>query len=903
MHANKSFNGAASASQQTHVPLNESIARLIVSSCLLEPSLSHIPRSPVPPPSSAPISIAQAESHPLAALLGPKQLLWASAGSMALVAHCSSLWKTVPPIFFLAFVISYQATHSDSDDHLRKLKLIAALEAVLSVANQSDLLLHDVLSNLSGLEESVAGTALDAFYLRHSADDELAHELDTVRQNVESQLRQTMEACAKASEVISESVASKEQLQGLLDMHHVTTTTTATAGNQDQNSEGDRQEHSQREEQHPEPIPLRLPRAVAKSKSRPASFISDGGVLPTSPDLPLYRRRRPSLSLDSNSNHRRRNRSSIQILPSTPPSASGSSRHAVPPRPLGRSFSARAASRDSPSSALRKSVFSPPLQEAFDDSALDSSYAKLTQLSRSPAAYEGIKHAHDHLRKRLSLSSSSSSEPKSAPLPQEDRRLSHIGAVTGWLPPTDNAAFSPTTTWAKRHDRRMSQHAPAPSSRPFIFAGGNGSSPFQTQSGSSSRGRHGSNDSKRYSLLSQQSHVSSALAPAHEVLSDSGYAPDERSGQSSNKHAKALEVLFDRLHCERRRMLCCLMAVDVAHLLGRSPNQVTSISAALSSVSEQSEHLQLVLQRELDRLAWTANGGRSSCSEKRESWSPLLPGAWTHPSNTNKSRHLSPWDLPGQQSSPVPSAGKSPLSTRSDFNFAPEPSTNEKQRSTISQFDGKSSKMSRSLRSIEAKLSIASEELHHRNSLEASHWDSMDMEEGSRAQELLTVHDSIRADIEGLLRDWDESRVLLRLAVHPEPARPREPALPEHAAEAEAEADEASDEPSLTHSTRQHRNSSIFSSEITTPDQSPPQQSLAALFHGQEEENMTPTAAAALDAPEQVFEADVATADKTKQKPQLSREERIRLMKEKRAVEKSQADSESHQPNISGEPQ
>lgn len=334
------------------------------------------------------------------------------------------------------------------------------------------------------------------------------------------------------------------------------------------------------------------------------------------------------------------------------------------------------------------------------------------------------------------------------------------------------------------------------------------------------------------------------------------------------------------------------MAIDFARVLSLEVERIPIISAAIEDLASFMEHLHMSTRRNFDELL-TETG---SSQIERQSWSPLLPGAWTNTPARRGSDLLSPVDLPSsaqRSSSPSARGFRDCRSSETLRSFAPPSLPASRQRVSAAAFDSKQINMGRGLRSVAAKLDLACNELQHR-------FRSANVVEGEaeREEDLLAVHDSIRSDLETLIRDWDESRVLLRSALRvdkpnrsPRPSS-RQADLPESDLENIQDLD--SDEPSLTHSTNgAKRSSSIFSSEAHTPSRSPPSSDTSALFpDGSFEE--TPTSFA----PEQVFEA-IAGLDKDAT-IKLSREERVRLAKEKRSAIVLKEDAQAPQPLLSG---
>lgn len=729
-----------------------------------------------------------------------------------------------------------------------------------------------------------------AFKLR--PDPLATDEQRQARVSVDTALRMALQKYETAFDQVKPLVDSADQLAGLLQMHGVQ--------RQPPRPDSPPQVENKTVPEAWPVTPLQLPRMLkraSKGRSRPSSLMSEGGILPVTPDSPGSAGIRSKLNRQSSARRRR------------PSSMADFSRHSLTPSPnqapkLRRSISARNVG-DSP---LRQTLFSPrdsqdflsELQEEHSganhfDTSRSASYAKLTrQLSDGckPANFissplsvrHGSPNPDESMERVWDLETipgvknrhSPLDEPQSAPLPLEpaksSKRYSTIASVTGRRPHREESV----STTRQYHHRRLS------STSEYL-------GPVVTNS-PASHVRSRTSTNKRFSLLSQHNIVSP-------TPDDSLSSCDSRPEPS--RHINALQHSFERVHCERRRFLCALMAVDFAKLLARDSDKIAQVTRTISSVADEMEHLQLVVKRELDRLSYS-DVGKGTIAAAETPWSPLLPGAWTNPPSRRASALLSPLDIPQQRE--THSSRRDSFRNAAAPNFAPATPVMHKYQTATDAFSSKRTNMSRGLRTIAAKLDIASGELKQRLATVESDLLDFEQERGSeRERDLLAVHDSIRSDLEGLMREWDESRVLLRSALHPPQLAPGggqkhlngedQPSGSESAQELDESSDEPASLPSLSHSTSQKRTSSVFSSEARTPERSPPRDILIDPF-----DSSTPVAIPV--ASEQVFEA---TAGQHLEHSKLSREERIRLAKEKRsAAQEDVVDGSQQQPMLTG---
>ena len=272
--------------------------------------------------------------------------------------------------------------------------------------------------------------------------------------------------------------------------------------------------------------------------------------------------------------------------------------------------------------------------------------------------------------------------------------------------------------------------------------------------------------------------------------------------------------------------------------------------------------------------------------------------------DTSRSRPSSPFGWPAGSHSPAPTSGTRPLSllgqsvsplppgmasfaartntTRpsrplSASNFAPPNAVPSAGPSAgLASLEESNKAIGLALRSIAAKLHVVEADARHRSGAAAA--GEVGTNDGDR---LLATHDSIRLDLQVLLNEWEASRVALRSAVKPVPPPSAPPlsrsnswtdggladtsleSIPDVTAEGEGEG-EADD------------SASVFSSELHTPPTPAGGAARDALVDAERGSVLPPAGK------EQVFEAVAEQAKASPAGPKLSREERIRLMKERR---------------------
>lgn len=317
----------------------------------------------------------------------------------------------------------------------------------------------------------------------------------------------------------------------------------------------------------------------------------------------------------------------------------------------------------------------------------------------------------------------------------------------------------------------------------------------------------------------------------------------------------ALKDQFESMHKERRRVLCCFLA------LSSTPKATTqAVQTARSTTS--------VFRNMSESIKKASDDAFSSNDEIP------LPGAFESP-------------IP-QPSSLRKRASFLSTSRASRNAFAPmDPNQNKKKEYDV--FDNNVQNIGTVLRTIAAKLNVAGEDL--RSALETPD------PSGTNAEKVLAIHDSMKGDLENLLREWEESRLALRKLLLP-PNDRRRTSVPEKQEEEEvlnllSEGDE--DEPDLSGSSTQ-RTSSIFSAE--TPEMGSPLQ--FAQVHDFQSFSLLPPFG---EEEEVVFEA-VSSAEDRLNGQKMSREERIRMMREKREEadhQKASAAVNNQQPMIHGE--
>lgn len=300
----------------------------------------------------------------------------------------------------------------------------------------------------------------------------------------------------------------------------------------------------------------------------------------------------------------------------------------------------------------------------------------------------------------------------------------------------------------------------------------------------------------------------------------------------------ALKRTFEDMHRERRRVLCCFLALSSAPTATKQAASVAqTVSSSLKSTSAS--------------VTKASQDFPSPIADMED-----LPGSYTTAREQPKLRKRMSF-----------------LSSSTRQSFAPiDPHASI--RKNHESYENNIQNISQGLRTVAAKLNVAGEDL--RSALASGR-------QGD-AERLLAIHDSVRGDLEGLMREYEDSRLALRkLVLSPSPRRP---SLSEEEEDILVQSlSEEDEDPDLSASST-HRTSSIFSAE--TPELgSPPQ--FAQIHDYQSFSLLEP-----FGEEEQVFEG-ISSAEAKLSGSKLSREERIRAMKEQR-------DKKEERPLMAAEP-
>jgi hypothetical protein len=318
----------------------------------------------------------------------------------------------------------------------------------------------------------------------------------------------------------------------------------------------------------------------------------------------------------------------------------------------------------------------------------------------------------------------------------------------------------------------------------------------------------------------------------------------------------------EQLDKERTKMLCHLLVVRQWD------------NAAVTAVQALADELGRLLEG-IVKVAEDAFGGGCLDPATRGSGAAeecRIPGDFTAEMDDEG-------DLPSRPYQPSADNGRK-------YGYAPPPPPGTRSREAIEQFQSKTELMSLALRTMSAKIRQTSTDIR-----------TVSPEDEER---LVSVHDSIRGDVETLLRDWDESRAILRRAIDLQFDRERAQPVSRKS----EDVDVASSKGGGT--------SSVFDdSDIVTPVDSG---AGSPMIEGATTATMAKIAAAEDDLTtlllesasadhlpprglEQVFEFESSLEGvKDNGRIKLSREERIRLMREKRA----QREEEKQEPGERG---
>lgn len=231
----------------------------------------------------------------------------------------------------------------------------------------------------------------------------------------------------------------------------------------------------------------------------------------------------------------------------------------------------------------------------------------------------------------------------------------------------------------------------------------------------------------------------------------------------------ALQNTFERMHISRKRMLCCLLALDFTLF---TPNTLSMWQDTLETVQG--------LLKTVENLGGELTAGMAS---------EFGPGSFettpvARPTSTASNRNS------------IRVEQDDVRATQEVRDFAPPIPEAEKKAKRHRELLSQMQVMDLALRAISAKMKVCVEELE-KESQQPSH--------GQRA---ISVHESIRSDLESLAREWDGSRSKIRDVVEgekvPTPGRSR---LRPHSLDSNEGCSSMSS----------GRASSIYSSEVLTP--------------------------------------------------------------------------------------
>ncbi|KAM0746315.1 hypothetical protein T439DRAFT_384067 [Meredithblackwellia eburnea MCA 4105] len=210
-------------------------------------------------------------------------------------------------------------------------------------------------------------------------------------------------------------------------------------------------------------------------------------------------------------------------------------------------------------------------------------------------------------------------------------------------------------------------------------------------------------------------------------------------------------------------------------------------------------------------------------------------------------------------------------------NFAPShPNPSQGPAATLATLDTQAQSMGLALRSIAAKLHVVTEDAKRRVG-------SPNLP-GSEVERLISTHDSIRTDLEALTREFDDSRIALRQLVKPvgPPSTLSRSDSYQDSDGLNTSLDSIPDVEGIEvveglEDQGEDDGESLFSSEIETPDSTPPRPAGMdddLTINGKE--NLPPPG------DELVFEAVAGRREGGREASKLSREERIKALQEQR---------------------
>lgn len=287
-----------------------------------------------------------------------------------------------------------------------------------------------------------------------------------------------------------------------------------------------------------------------------------------------------------------------------------------------------------------------------------------------------------------------------------------------------------------------------------------------------------------------------------------------------------IEAAFETMHADRQRVLCHLLAIDFG-----ADVALEEVEAAIITLNGQF-------------LSGTTSLSAAARSEFGDDCLdlPSLPSSEADVRIVGAYEH-------GQPIGTTMPRDKPSTETLRSFSFAPPLPPNHQQRTHLSAFATRSAAMQTSLRSIAAKLHLTSSDLSSSSITEQ--------------ERIIAMHDSIRGDLETLMREWDQSRVSLRSAFAPS-SKKKKPAPPMRRDTITQASPRSALE--LTDDEEEEEEEEGASSELFTPDEDAGDNSILEQDEVEEE------------AGERVFEAIGGTMERSK----LSREERIALARLKR---------------------
>ena len=282
----------------------------------------------------------------------------------------------------------------------------------------------------------------------------------------------------------------------------------------------------------------------------------------------------------------------------------------------------------------------------------------------------------------------------------------------------------------------------------------------------------------------------------------------------------AIKRDFERAHGERKRVLCILLALEY---VPRRPPPTVYVAALADAFVRMRADLVAAAEREMGR----------GCLDTATPTRPAPPPADDHLGTRRSSDTLR--------------------------GFAPASAPEAVRRQRVDTFVTQMSDMATSIRQISAKLHVVSDDVRG--------------EPDDAAARAVQMHDSVRADLERLLRDWDDSRLALRQAVAPPASLPVRPGVERKSSV------QSSVAPSIPEETDDDDEQAESSADLlATPDLSPhlPADLAAALVL----DDVRPEALPAPGGVELLFEGTAGTVAAGGVK--LSREDRIRLAREQR---------------------